>query len=131
VLDDLRPATRLALVRGRELYLAGHYFEAHEIWEEAWLEESGDVRVLLQALIQMAAGFVKGLRDARPAGSVKLFDAALEKLAPLPDGFAGVRLERLRLDLVAAAEAARRWRDGAASRLEARPPRLDLDERAQ
>jgi len=85
--------------------------------------------VLLQALIQVAAGFVKGLRDARPAGAVKHFDAALEKLSPLPDGLAGVALAPLRHDLVTAADAARRWRDGAVSRLEARPPRIELEER--
>jgi len=125
--SELRPATQLALLRGRELYLAGRYFEAHEVWEEAWLEESGDVRVLLQALIQVAAGFVKALRDARPSGALKLFDAALEKLSPLPDGLAGLALAPLRRDLVNAADAARRWRDGAVSHLEARPPRIELD----
>ncbi len=124
--DDLRPATRLALVRGGELYAAGRYFEAHEAWEEAWLEESGHVRVLLQGLIQVAAGFVKGLRDAQPIGAVRLFDAALEKLASLPDELAGVRLAPFRGELAQAAEAARRWRDGASARFEAVAPTLRL-----
>ncbi len=124
--DSLRPATRLALARGAELYAAARYFEAHEVWEEAWLEESGEVRLLLQGLIQVAAGFVKGLRDARPAGAARLFDAALEKLSPLPGDLAGVRLSSFRDELAVAAEAARRWRDGASRGLEARPPTLRL-----
>jgi predicted metal-dependent hydrolase len=125
-LAELRPSTREALLRGRVLYDAGRFFEAHEVWEEAWLVERGDVRALLQVLIQVAAGYVKGLRDGRPAGSVKLFEAALARLEALPDRLAGVELARFRGELGAAAEAARRWRDGATSRLEAPPPRLDV-----
>ena len=123
----LRPSTRIALARGVELYAAARYFDAHEVWEEAWLEESGEVRVLLQGLIQVAAGLVKGLRDGRPAGAVRLFDAALEKLSPLPDDIVGVRLSSFRKELAQAAEAARRWRDGASISLEAHPPTLRLD----
>ncbi len=122
----LRPATRIALARGAEHYAAARYFEAHEVWEEAWLEESGEVRLLLQGLIQVAAGFVKGLRDARPAGAARLFDAALKKLSPLPDDLVGVRLSSFRDELAQAAGAARRWRDGASTGFEARPPRLRL-----
>jgi uncharacterized protein len=124
--SDVRPSTREALLRGRVLYDAGRFFDAHEVWEEAWLAERGEVRALLQGLIQVAAGYVKGLRDLRPAGSVKLFEAALAKLEPLPDGLAGVALDRFRADLASAAEAARRWRDGAAAGLEAPPPRLEV-----
>jgi uncharacterized protein len=123
---DLRPETRSALARGRLLYLAGRYFEAHEAWEEAWCVETGPVRSLLQGLIQVAAGFVKGLRDARPAGTVKLLESAAERLSPFPEVFAGLALGRFRADLVAATEAARVWRDGGVSKFEAGPPRLDL-----
>ena len=125
-LADLTPATREALLRGRVLFEAGRYFEAHEVWEEAWLVERGELRALLQALIQVAAGYVKALRDGRPAGTVKLFEAALARLDALPDRLAGIELARFRGELAAAAEAARRWRDGATSRLEAPPPRLDV-----
>jgi predicted metal-dependent hydrolase len=123
---DLRPETRSALARGRVLYLAGRYFEAHEAWEEAWRVETGQVRALLQGLIQVAAGFVKGLRDARPAGAVKLFEAAEQRLSQFPEVFAGVALGPFRAELATATEAARRWRDGQARRLEAGAPRLDF-----
>jgi predicted metal-dependent hydrolase len=123
---DLRPETRNALARGRVLYLAGRYFEAHEAWEEAWRVETGPVRSLLQGLIQVAAGFVKAVRDARPAGTVKLFESAAERLSPFPEVFAGLALGRFRADLAAATEAARRWRDGSARKFVAGAPRLDL-----
>jgi predicted metal-dependent hydrolase len=123
---ELAATTREALLQGRLLYQAGRFFEAHEAWEEAWLVEQGEVRALLQGLIQVAAGFVKGLRDRRPAGAVRLFEAALARLEPLPDGLAGVALDRFRVDLLAAAAAARRWRDGECASLDAPPPRLDV-----
>src|SRR6266536_3142009 len=119
--QDLQPDTRRALVRGRALYIAGRYFEAHEAWEDAWRVESGQVRSFLQALIQVSAGFVKATRDGRPAGAVKHFESASERLSGLPDVFAGVALAPLREDLAAATDAARRWRDGSSRRLEARP----------
>lgn len=118
--------TREALLQGQALFLAGDFYEAHEVWEDAWRFESGEVRLLLQGLVQMAGGFVKAIRDARPGGAVKLFEAALEKLDRLPDELAGVPVKEVRVELELAAGAARRWRDGHATRLEALPPRLDF-----
>ena len=122
-----RETTRVALQRGRELYGQGRFFEAHEVWEGAWLAEQGDVRLLLHALIQVAAAYVKAVRDLRPDAAVKLLDSATRKLSQLPDKVAGVELRPFRLDLALAIEAAHRWRDGASECLEARPPILHLD----
>jgi len=124
--DELRPATRAALVRGCELYTGARYFEAHEAWEVAWLAEAGEVRLLLHGLILVAAGFVKAFRDGRPAGAVKHLEAAARKLEALPADMAGVGLAQFRDELAQAVEAARRWRDGGAGSLEARPPTLRL-----
>lgn len=117
--DELRGATRLALVRGGELYAAGLYFEAHAAWEEAWLAESGDVRRLLHGLILIAAGLVKAFRDRRPGGAAKHLGAAAALLATLPGEMAGVRVVELRAELALAVEAARRWRDGGPNALHA------------
>jgi uncharacterized protein len=51
-----RPATHRALEQGRTLFNQGCFFEAHEAWEAAWLHEEGELRLLLQGLIQVAAG---------------------------------------------------------------------------
>ena len=72
-------ATAERLERGRLLFNAGRYFEAHEAWEQAWLVEQGDARVLLQGLIQVAAGCHKA-REGQAAGCVRLIRAGLEKL---------------------------------------------------
>lgn len=82
---SLSTATTERLAIGRELFNERRYFEAHEAWEDAWRVEDGEAKQLLQALILVAAGCHKATLG-EPGGTVKLFGAALEKLAPFPDG---------------------------------------------
>jgi predicted metal-dependent hydrolase len=102
-------ATRTSLFRGRDLFDAGAFFEAHEVWEEAWLAEEGTTRLLLQGLIQVAAAFHKVSRGDHPGGAVRLFDAGVRKLADVPAGAAGG------LRLAAFRDAVARWRETAAA----------------
>ena len=74
--------TAARLERGRALFNAGRYFDAHEAWEEAWLAERGDARLLLQGLIQVAAGCHKA-GQGKAEGCAWLLEAGLEKLEPL------------------------------------------------
>jgi len=73
--------SRLAAA-GLELVRDGHPFEAHEVWEELWLELRGDERLWLQALIQLA---VSGLHaeSGNRAGAHSLREKAVVKLARL------------------------------------------------
>lgn len=68
------------LEEGRVLFNAGRFFEAHEKWEEAWLAETGPSRLLLQGLIQIAAGFLKAA-SGNVRAAVHLLDAGLGRLA--------------------------------------------------
>jgi predicted metal-dependent hydrolase len=92
----LSPDTTRALARGRALYNSGHHWDAHEAWEEAWLEEEGDVKLFLQGLIQVAAAMHKALVQKQPASCVKLLGSALQKLDPLPADMGGVDLAAFR-----------------------------------
>ncbi|HYO58012.1 DUF309 domain-containing protein [Archangium sp.] len=95
------------LAEGVALFNAGHFYEAHEAWEEAWLRESGPRRLLLQGLILVAAGWLK--RDAGNArGAGTLFSRALERLESLPPTCEGVDVGCLRPQVVC-------WREGGAS----------------
>lgn len=105
----LRPETARALERGRILYNAGRYFEAHEAWEAAWIVEDGEPRLLLQGLIQVAAGYLKAVAHRRPGGAARLLAAGLGKLAPLPDGFAGLSLASFRDRVGRSLAEVRRW----------------------
>ena len=92
------------LADGVALFNAGHFFEAHEAWEEVWLHEHGHRRLLLQGLILVAAGWLK--RDAGNArGAWTLFSRALARLESLPPACEGVDVGRLRPQVAG-------WREG-------------------
>jgi uncharacterized protein len=56
-------------LRGVELFNAGYYWEAHEVWEELWHVErrQGPTAEVLKALIKLAAAGVK-VREGRENG---------------------------------------------------------------
>lgn len=114
------PSTPAALARGRELFDRGRFFEAHEVWEAAWLGESGRSRQLLQGLIQIAAALHKVSRAERPGGAARLLDAGLAKLDGISDAEAGFPLEAFVVSADACREAVRSWAAG-----EVGPPRRE------
>ncbi len=70
---------RPILLAGVAQYNAGYFFEAHETWEELWLQSPWPFRQFLQGLIQLAAAFVHLMRREYP-GTIRLLDEALAKL---------------------------------------------------
>ena len=68
------------------------YFECHEVMEELWLEEGRSP--LYQGLLQIAVGLYHHA-NGNVSGSIKLFSAGLDKLAPYPAHTLGIDLERL------------------------------------
>ncbi len=69
-------------VRGAAEFRAGRFFEAHEEWETLWKDSAGDDRLLLQALIQIAAACVH-LTRGNAAPGVRLLALAEEKLGAI------------------------------------------------
>ena len=94
---------RAALLSGVQHFNEGRFWEAHEAWEQYWLSAQGDLRVFLQGLIQLAAAY-HHVKRGTYRGGIRLFDAALLKLAPFPAGHLGVDRE----EAVAAAQDHRR-----------------------
>ena len=90
----MRPTFDQSLRRGIELFNRREFYEAHEAWEEGWIDELTDDRLLLQGLIQVAAGLYK-VQCASPAGAAKLLGAGLAKLRPFVGRSRGVQLEPL------------------------------------
>ncbi len=68
------------LERGRAAFNRGDYFSAHELWEEVWHGLIGDERIVVQGLIQIAAGF-HHLQQHRSRPAVSLLRKGLEKLS--------------------------------------------------
>lgn len=72
---------REALARADELGAAGRFFDAHEELEAFWMKAEGDEKVLLQGLIQVAAGLHRLTLDpAKTEGAFYLLDRGLTKL---------------------------------------------------
>ena len=72
-----------------DLFNAHQFWHAHEAWERVWLVSEGDLRRFLQGLIQLAAAYHHVQRGTF-RGGVRLFDAALSKLATYPVHFLSV-----------------------------------------
>lgn len=88
-----------SLAEGVSLFNAQKFWHAHEAWERLWLAATGDEKTFLQGLIQLAAAYHHVQRGTF-RGGVRLFDAALSKLAPFPVHFLGIDRE----DVVASAK---------------------------
>ena len=76
--------TRLqaALDQADALGAAGRYFDAHEELEAFWMKATGDEKILLQGLIQIAAGLHRLKLDPdKTDGAFYLLDRGLEKLS--------------------------------------------------
>jgi uncharacterized protein len=80
----------LSLVeQGISQFNAHDFWHAHESWEQLWLESNGGRREFLQGLIQLAAAY-HHVKRGTFRGAIRLFDAALRRLEPFPEGYEGV-----------------------------------------
>jgi hypothetical protein len=107
--------------KGLEAFNSGHFYEAHEHWEEVWLETPNPDKMFLQGLIQVAAAFHHHSRE-NLLGTRNLLQAGLWKLDCFPEVHGGLEIEALR-------EAVRWWLTAIAAgeRLErSKIPRIDL-----
>jgi predicted metal-dependent hydrolase len=81
------------LEQGRAAFNRGAFFEAHERWEEAWLQLAGDERLFVQGLIQIAAG-LHHLQQGRPRPAARLLEKGRAKVRR-GKALAGLRVDRL------------------------------------
>ena len=82
-------------VEGVHSHNAGHFFEAHEHLEHAWMEADEDEGFLYRALLQLTVAHLH-LERGNLAGAVKMFMRIHRWLDPLPDHCRGIDLEQLR-----------------------------------
>lgn len=69
----------------------GRYFDAHEIWEEAWLRASGETKLFYQMLIQAAVG-LHHYERGNHRGARGMYKNVLEKAPQLPTVFMSLDL---------------------------------------
>lgn len=80
---------------GIRLFNTGHYWHAHEQWEQCWLRATGDDARFYQALIQAAAALVKW-QQGNQRGLGLNWAKSRAHLATLPATYHGVDLAALR-----------------------------------
>ncbi|HEX6549011.1 MAG TPA: DUF309 domain-containing protein [Candidatus Dormibacteraeota bacterium] len=106
--------------RGFDLYNAGHYWDAHEAWEEAWTpDRHGPDRGFYKGLIQIAAGNLHYSRRNR-RGALNKWRSGADLLRPCLPARHGLDLAAL----VAATDANRARLEAAESWPELELPRL-------
>ena len=86
------------IVEGVRLFNEGHFFEAHEVLEEAWYVERGEPRLFLQGLIQICAGF-HHFQNGNLRGATALLARGTEKMERYPGEYLGIDASRLLADI--------------------------------
>lgn len=96
---ELRAACRRPLPEhareGLRLHNAGRYFEAHEAFEEAWMEAGEPSGRLYRALLQISVAYLHLERGNR-RGAQKMLLRMRQWLDPLPDRCQGVEIASLK-----------------------------------
>ena len=82
--------------KGLESFNSAHFYDAHEHWEEVWLETTNPEKMFLQGLIQVAAAYHHYSR-ANCLGTKNLLLAGLLKLDRFPEQHRGLEIEPLRV----------------------------------
>ena len=81
--DDHIAAYPIEYIAGIDLYNAGEFHAAHDVWEERWMGEVGPKeKLFLQAMIQSAVAF-HHLEIGRPGAARRMHQRAKEKFARL------------------------------------------------
>src|SRR5690606_27214287 len=89
--DPLSPKARA----GVEAFNRGDYFEQHELFEEAWIEEPRPIRELYQGILQVGVAFLQ-IEKGNWAGALKTFRRGLPRLRDLPPVCQGIDVASLR-----------------------------------
>lgn len=77
-----------------ELFNKGEFWESHEVFEDVWRMQEGEVKKLTQGFIQAAAGF-SFIRLKRYESVIYLFDKSVEKLRLTAHLIPEVHVDRL------------------------------------
>jgi uncharacterized protein len=94
------------IIGGAQLFNAGEYWEAHEVWEVPWnsAKMRGDAQEAnyVQGLILLAAALHKRWHYDNATGGQRNYDKALRRLAGIDNEYSakdGIDLETLKLEV--------------------------------
>ena len=87
-----------SLIRGINFFNSGHYFEAHEAWEDLWRATGGPLRLFYQGLVQAAVG-MHHLQHGNLNGGRSQLTKSIDKLSQYPPRFCRIDNGKLVEDL--------------------------------
>jgi ribosomal protein L37E len=85
------------VLEGISAFNAGNYFEAHDLLEEAWMAEAGDIRDLYRGILQIAVCYFHITRQ-NYEGAQKMYARSLKWLTKWQPNCRGVRVTELLRD---------------------------------
>lgn len=85
-------------VLGFQLHNEGKYWLAHEALEEAWREETGEVRNLYRGILQVSVTYLH-VQRVNYAGAVKVYHRSKRWLKPFPNVCRGIQVGKIKADL--------------------------------
>ena len=94
-------------LQGIELFNSGHYWHAHEALEEAWLDETSEIRNLYRGILQVSVTYFH-IERGNYRGALKVYQRCRRWLAPFPPICRGVNVGKLKDDLESAIAEVRR-----------------------
>jgi CheY-like chemotaxis protein len=91
--DDLPPLAQL----GVQKFNAGEYYAQHDAFEQQWMAETGPVRDLYRAILQVGIAYHHVTRG-NAVGGLKMLRRSMQWFSVLPDVCQGVNVRQLRQD---------------------------------
>ncbi len=81
--------------RGVELFNTKEFFDCHDVFEELWQEERGELKLFLQGLIQAAVGSYH-LSNGNTTGAISQYTKSLAKLDQFGDDYCNLEMKTFR-----------------------------------
>ena len=91
--DDLPPLAQLGVQR----FNRGAYYAQHDAFEELWMAESGPVRDLYRAILQVGIAY-HHITHGNHEGGLRMLRRCVQWFAVLPDECQGIDVRQLRED---------------------------------
>jgi len=114
--------------RGIQEFNTQYFFEAHDTWEELWMETTGSHRLFYQGLIQAAVGFYH-IGNDNYKGACSQFGKALAKLGQYLPSYHGIATQPLVNGIQECLHDAEVLRDGGTGRFdESKIPQILYEE---
>jgi len=89
---------KMNILEGIKLFNDGNYFEAHDYFEELWMNSTGSYSEFYKALVQISVGSFH-LISKNLNGALNQYFKGVEKLQKFPNNFENIRLLQFRQDI--------------------------------